>query len=314
MTNAGRGKVAKPIHMNRLNAFRRYKYFFFMLMPVFAYYLIFKYATIYGNLIAFKNYNPLLGVWNSPWNHFKSFERIFKDMFFLSVLRNTVVINLLKLIFGFPAPIVLAVMLNEVRSVRFKRTVQTISYLPYFLSWVVLSGIVIEVLSPSRGIINYFIQMLGFEPIYFVANAKWFRTVLVASDMWRNVGYGSIVYLAAISGIDQELYDVADLDGAGRIRKIINITIPCIWPVIIIMFIFATGNIINDDFEQIFNLLNDKVRPVGDVLSTYTYQVGLVQMDYSYSTAVSFFKSVVAFALVMTTNFIAKKTGEYSLL
>jgi putative aldouronate transport system permease protein len=185
--------------------------------------------------------------------------------------------------------------------------------MPHFISWVILSGIVIEILSPSRGPINILLQNLGMNPVYFIADPKYFRGILVGSNIWKEMGWSSVIYLAAITNIDPELYDVADLDGAGRLRKIWNITIPSIAPVVIIMFIFSVGNIINDDFDQVFNLLNAKVMEVGDVLATYTYREGLQRMNYSYATAVGLFKNVVSFGLVMLANTIARKTSDYAI-
>ena len=289
------------------------KYLFLLLAPVLIYYIIFHYGPMYGIIIAFKDFYPVQGILGSPWAGFTHFEKIFTGMYFFPVLINTLTISFYKLIFGFPAPIILCLILNEVRQVQFKKIVQTITYLPHFISWVVLAGIVMEVLSPSRGIINYFIQLLGGEPIFFVADQRWFRFVLVTSAIWREVGWQSIIYLAAVTSIDPELYDVAELDGAGRLRKIWNITLPSIIPIIIIMFIFASGSIINDDFDQIYNLLNAKVLDVGDVISTYTYREGLQQMNYSYATAVGLFKNAVALILVTLTNYIARKLSGSSL-
>lgn len=296
-----------------LNEYIKYKYFILMLVPVLLYYAVFQYGPMYGILIAFKEYYPLKGIWGSEWVGLKYFKELFDGLFFPQVLRNTLIISFYKLIFGFPAPILLCLLFNEVRLNKFKKAVQTITYLPHFFSWVVLSGIVIEMLSPSRGPMNILLQNLGLDPVYFVADPKWFRGILVCSSIWKEVGWSSIVYLAAITNIDPELYDVADLDGAGRLRKIWNITIPSIAPVIIIMFIFATGNIINDDFDQVFNLLNSKVMEVGDVLATYTYREGLQNMNYSYATAVGLFKNVVSFSLVMLANMIARKTSDYAI-
>lgn len=290
------------------------RYLFILLLPVIIFYATFHYGPMYGILIAFKDYSPVLGIWGSEWVGFEHFKDLFSGLYFIPVLKNTLIISFYKLVFGFPAPIILALMFNEVRSVFFKRTVQSITYLPYFISWVVLAGIVIEVLSPSRGIVNYFIQALGGKPIFFVADPKWFRGVLVGSSIWREVGWQSVIYMAAISGIDPELYDVAELDGASRLRKIWSVTIPSILPIVVIMFIFASGNIINDDFDQIYNLLNAKVLSVGDVISTYTFREGLQNMNYSFATAVGLFKNTIALTLVLTTNAVAKKLSGSSIL
>lgn len=293
----------------------KYRYLFLMLLPVIIYYIIFHYAPIYGITIAFKDFYPLQGIMDSPWAGFKYFKQLFDDPFFLPALRNTIIISFWKLLIGFPAPILLAIMLNEIRQAKVKKFFQTVTYLPHFISWVVLSGILIEMLSPTRGPFNILLKALGFDPIFFIADPQWFRPVIIASGIWRELGWQSIVFLAAITTIDPELYNVADLDGAGKLRKMWHITIPSIMPVIIIMGILSVGNLINDDFDQIYNLLNANVLSVGEVISTYTYKTGLVNMNYSYSTAVGVFKNVIAFALVMGTNFLASRAsdGETSL-
>lgn len=296
-----------------LQEYIRYRYFMIMLLPVLIYYGIFQYGPMYGIIVAFKDFYPLRGIVGSPWAGFKHFEELFSSLFFISVLKNTLIISFYKLLFGFPAPILLALLLNEVKHFKFKKVVQSVTYLPHFISWVVLAGLVIEILSPTRGPINIILQNFGLQPIYFIAEPVWFRGVLVGSGIWREVGWSSIIYLAAISNIDPEMYDVAELDGAGRFRKIWNITLPAIAPVVVIMFIFATGSIINDDFDQIYNLLNAKVMGVGDVISTYTFREGLQRMNYSYASAVGLFKNIVAFTLVMITNTIARKTSDYAI-
>ena len=311
--------LEKPIELKKkkkkfsFKEYLKYKYFFLMLFPVFIYYLIFQYLPMYGIIIAFKDFYPLKGILGSPWAGLSHFKEVFSGLFFFNVFMNTIIISFYKLIFGFPAPIILAILINEVRHKALKKSIQSITYLPYFISWVVLAGIVIEGLSPSRGPINVFLIWLGQDPIYFIAEKQWFRFVIVVTSIWRNVGWQSIVFMAAISGIDPELYESADLDGAGRLRKMMHITLPSIAPVIIIMFIFATGNIIQDDFEQIYNLLNSKVMEVGDVISTYAYREGLQRMNYSYATAVGVFKNLIAFSLVMFSNFIARKFSDYAL-
>lgn len=268
---------------------------------------------MYGIIMAFKDYYPTLGLSGSEWVGLKHFKTLFTGLYFLPVLKNTIIISIYKLIFGFPAPIILALILNEIKNQRFKKVTQTISYLPHFLSWVIVAGVFIEFLSPSRGLINYVIQALGFEPIYFVTETEWFRTILVGTGIWKGIGWSSIIYLAAISGVDPQLYEVAEIDGAGRLRKIWSITIPTIIPVIIIMLIFASGKIIDDNFQQIYNFLNPKVLSVGDVIETYTYEQGLKDMKYSYATAVGIFKNIISFSLVMFTNYIARKTTDYAL-
>ncbi|MDI4645133.1 ABC transporter permease [Cohnella hashimotonis] len=299
--------------MNKRSLFKNYlthKYFFVMLLPVLVYYAIFHYAPMYGVLIAFQDYQFLKGVWGSPWVGLDNFRDLFGGLYFGQVLRNTLLINFYKLIFGFTAPILLAVLINEVSVKWFKKSVQTISYLPHFLSWVVLAGMVIEFLSPSRGPINMLLTWLGADAVFFMSEPGWFRSILVSTDIWRNIGFSSIIYLAAIAGINPEMYEASEVDGISRIQKIWYVTIPSIAPVIVIMLILNSGSIINDDFEQVFNLLNAKVMDVGEVLSTYTYTEGLLKMNYSYAAAVGLFKNVVALVLVLSANYIASRFSD----
>lgn len=310
------GKVNQKLRFRLLHTLADYKkhsLLFLMLLPTVLYFIIFHYLPMYGVTIAFKDYYILKGIMGSEWVGLKHFKDVFSGLFFWPVFRNTLIISVYKLLFGFIAPIGLAILLNEVSHNKFKKTVQSITYLPHFMSWVVLSGLLIEILSPSRGPINIFLQSMGLEPIFFIAEKSWFRGILVGSSIWKEAGWSSIIYLAAISGIDPQMYEVAELDGASRLRKIWSITIPSIMPVIIIMFIFATGKIIQDDFEQVYNLLNPAVMEVGDVVSTYTYREGLERMNYSYAAAVGLFKNIISFTLVMGTNFVARKTSDYAL-
>jgi putative aldouronate transport system permease protein len=282
-------------------------------VPAIIYYGIFAYGPLYGIQIAFKNFIFRQGIMKSPWVGFANFKMLFGMRSFQEVFRNTVIISFAKLIFGFPAPIIFAILLNEMRTRRFKKAVQTVSYLPHFVSWVILAGIFSQLLSPTSGPINEFLKFLGLKPIYFLADKFWFRPVLVLTSIWKGVGWGSIVYLASLSGIDPELYEAAEIDGAGRFRKAVSITVPCLVPVITIMFIFAIGGIVRDDFDQIFNLYNPAVYSVGDVLSTYTYRIGLVDMRYSFSTAVGLFTNLISFILIIITNMITKRINEYGL-
>lgn len=293
-----------------LKNYSKHKALFFMLLPIVIYFIIFKYLPIYGMVMSFQDFYPIKGVSGSKWVGFKHFKQLFTGLYFLPVLRNTLLISLYKLLWGFFAPIILALMLNEVRHHLFKRVIQTVTYLPHFISWVVLAGLVIEMLSPSRGPINWVISSLGGDPIFFIGSEKWFRSVLVVSSIWKEIGWQSIIFLAAIAGIDPGLYEAATIDGCGRFQQIRHVTLPSIAPVIVVMFIFATGKIINDDFEQILNLLNASVLSVGDVITTYTYREGLRNMNYSYATAVGFFKNIISFTLVMITNTISRKFSD----
>lgn len=298
----------------QIHLYWQHKYLTLMFIPAIIFFLVFKYAPIYGIQIAFKSYRFRDGIFGSPWTGLENFRYIFQVDSFWQVLGNTLIISLYNLIFGFPAPIILALLLNEIKRMRFKKAVQTISYLPHFISWVVLGGLFVQFLSPSVGPINSFIKILGGDPIFFLADPKWFRTVLVLTSIWKGVGWGSIIYLASLSGINPELYEAAEVDGANRFKQMIYITLPGITPVITIMLIFATGGLIHDNFDQIYNLLvSPTVYKVGDVLSTYTYRMGLVNMEYSFSTAVGLFTNVISFILILLTNTIAKRINEYGI-
>lgn len=282
-------------------------------MPAILYYVIFHYIPMYGMIIAFKDYRFNAGIWNSPWVGFSTFQHLMSLESFWQVFRNTIILSLYKLIFGFPAPIALAILFNEIRVAVFKRIVQTLSYLPHFLSWVVIAGLFIQFLSPSVGPFNIILKSLGFDPIYFLGSTVWFRFTLVVTDIWKEIGWGTIIYLAALTGINPELYEAAEVDGSNRFQNMIHITLPSLTPVITIMFIFAVGRIVNDDFDQIFNLYNPAVYEVGDVLSTYTYRRGLVELDYSFAAAVGLLKNVVAFVMIVGTNAVSKRINEYGL-
>lgn len=303
----------KEKFLNTVKQYKKHRYLFLLLLPVLAYYIIFKYVPMYGAIIAFKNYYPRVGVFGSEWVGLEHFEKLFTGYYFPDVFRNTLIISFSRLIFGFPMPIILCLLLNEVKSLKLKKTIQTISYLPHFIGWVVLAGIVQEVFSPSRGIINYIIQAFGGEPIFFLGSTEWFRDVVVATGIWKECGWGAIVYLAAVSGIDPQLYEAAEMDGANRLQRIWHITLPCLMPTIVIMFILKCGSIIDDDFDQLYNLLNAQVMSVGDVIETYVYRVGLQQMNYGYAAAVGLFKNVIALILVTASNKISKKLSDNSL-
>jgi len=284
-----------------------------LFIPGIAYFVIFKYVPIYGLQIAFKDYNFFEGIWKSPWVGFAVFKELFATPSFWEVFVNTIVLSTLQFVFGFPAPIIFALLLNEVTALGPKKIFQTISYLPHFVSWVILGGIFMQFLSPSIGPINLAIKALGGKPIYFLANPRWFRQVLVVTDIWKGIGWGSIVYLASLSSIDPELYEAAEMDGAGRWRKMAHITIPCLYPIITIMLILAIGKLVNDNFDQVYNLYNPAVYSVGDVLSTYIYRKGLADMQYSSATAVGLFKNLISFALVIGANQVAKGINEYGI-
>jgi len=293
----------------------RHRSLFFMFLPGFLMILIFHYGPMYGLQIAFKDYSIGLGIWNSPWVGLKHFEKLFTDRYALSVIRNTIEISVLKLICGFPAPILLSLILNEIGNKTFKKVAQTISYLPHFLSWIIIGSMFIDLLSPSSGVVNYLIQLLGFQPVYFMTNPLSFRVTLMISSIWKEVGWGTVVYLANISSIDVSLYEAAVADGASRLRRMQHITLPSIMPTACIMLILNMGNIMSAGFDQIFNMSNQVVLESTDIIDTYVYRIGLVNFSYSFSTAVGLFKSLIGFIMVMIVNTITRKLtdAEYGL-
>ncbi len=290
--------------------YRKHYALTFMFLPVLIYYLVFHYAPMYGIVLAFKNFSVRKGILGSPWVGLDVFEELFMTHTFLRAFRNTVILSLMRWVFGFPMPIVLALMLNELKNIRFKKAVQTISYLPHFLSWIILAGLFTQMLSPTNGPINYLIQRFGGKPIYFLADNNWFRPTMVITDIWKGMGWGSIVYLATIAGIDTQLYEAAECDGATRGQKIFKITLPLMKPTIVILLILNCGSILNAGFDQIFNFLNPAVYETGDIIDTYVYRKGIGEMQYSLSTAVGLFKNAIGFILVTGTNYIANRLGE----
>ena len=291
----------------------RMRQFYLLLAPAGVLLFVFKYVPMYGAGIAFVDYNVAKGILGSTWNNFEWFKWVFGDYFFWRVLRNTVILSLLRLAFGFPAPILLALLLNEVRNTSFKRSVQSISYLPHFLSWVVLGGIIRELLSVQRGVIPYLMAAVGLEPINFLTNIPTFRPLLVATGIWQSIGWGSIIYLAALSGIDPELYESATVDGANRLQMALRVTLPALTPVMTILFLLQLGNILEQGWDQIFNLYNDVVVSVSDVFETLVYRSGIEGAKYSYATAISLFQNAVGFALLILTNRIVRRRSEYAI-
>jgi putative aldouronate transport system permease protein len=294
----------------------KYRFFHILVLPAVAYYVVFHYLPMFGLLIAFNDYNGMggiMGMITAPWVGVKNFVEFFESYYFWRLLRNTLVISGLRMLFGFPAPIVLAILLSEVQATFFRRSVQTISYLPHFISWVVASGLV-SMLLGSEGPINTILGgLLGIKPIIFLADPKYFRGVLVTTGIWKTVGWNSILYFAAISTIPPEHYEVALAEGASRFQRVRYVTLPWLRFIMVILFILSVGQIINEDFEQIFNLYNPAVYSVADVFETFVYRKGLGEQDFSYATAVGLFKSLVAFALVMGTNRLAKALGQEGL-
>ncbi|NOU69395.1 ABC transporter permease subunit [Paenibacillus sp. LMG 31461] len=286
-----------------------------MVWPGVLFLLIFSYIPMYGILIAFKDYDLFLGVSGSPWVGLEHFKEFFIDANFMNVLRNTLAMNILVLIFGFPAPIVFALFLNELTTARFKRFVQTISYLPHFVSWVIFGGLIMTVLSPSNGILNLLLQKLHIinEPLNFMGKPELFWFIMVGAEMLKGIGWGAIIYIAAIAGVDQELYEAAKIDGAGRFQRMWYITVPSIMGTIVIMLIFAVSSILNTGIEQMLVMQNPLNLDVSETIDTYVYKVGLQQMRYSYSTAVGLAKSLVALILLIGANQVTRKISGNSL-
>lgn len=294
--------------------FKRNWPFLIMLSIPLGFLLLFNYGPIYGIQIAFKNYSAGLGIWESPWNQFAHFKRMFNDFTFKRALVNTLNISFWKIVVGFPAPIVFALFLNEIKNLRFKKLTQVISYLPYFMSWVIVASMMVEIFSPQRGIINTILVTIGTKPIHFLSSKKWFIPILVASDIWKGIGYGAIVYLAAMTGVDPALYEAAELDGASRFEKMWHITIPSIMPIILTMFILRLGGLLNAGFDQILNMYNPSVYSVADIIDTYVYRVGLQDFNFDYSTAVGLFQNIIGLILVTTSNWVVKKTTGRSIV
>jgi putative aldouronate transport system permease protein len=292
---------------------KKNKYLYILFFPVFLYYVIFKYWPMYGIIIAFKNYNLFKGVAESPWVGFKHFDQFLHSIYFWRLIRNTLAINMYDLLVGFQAPITLALLLNEVRHKAFKKTVQTISYLPHFVSTVIIVSMVVNFLSPSSGLINNIIASLGFQKVEFLSEPRYFWGVFTAMNIWKGVGFGSIIYLASLASIDQELYEAATVDGANRWRQTWHITLPGIAPTIIIMFLLRIGHLLEVGYESIILMYNSKIYETADVISTYVYRRGLLDADYSFATAVGLFQSVIGLILIVMSNKLSKKLSETSL-
>lgn len=282
-----------------------------MILPGLLFILIFKYMPLGGITIAFKEFLPGKGIWGSPWVGLENFEYMLALPDTKRVMWNTLFIAAAKILINFPVPIIISILLNEVKNHRFKRSVQTIIYLPYFISWVILAGI-IQDLFAKEGLINQFLGIFGAAPVFFLGNKYAFLGVLIGTDVWKNFGYNTVVYLAAITGIDETLYEAAKIDGANRFQQIWNVTLPGIAPIVVLMMILNLGNVLNAGFEQIFNLYNPLVYETADIIDTFVYRISLVEANYSLGTAVGLLKSVVSFILIVTSYKIANKYSDYT--
>lgn len=301
-----------PLGKRLLRDFQMHKWKYVLIVPILVYLALFCYKPMYGLIIAFKNYKPARGIWGSPWVGFMWFEAFFKDPYFFRLLRNTFTISAMNIIFGSPAPILLALLLNEVHNNKFKRTVQTITYMPYFISLVVACSLV-KIYCQADGLFSQIIQAFGGQPQNLLINPKAFVPIHVISGIWQGIGWNSIIYLAALSGIDQEQYEAARIDGASRFQQVLHITIPGILPTIMILFIMRMGSILNVGYEKVLLLYSEAVYETADVFSTYTYRMGLQNQKYSLSTAVGLFNTAVNLVFLMITNFLSKKTTESGL-
>ncbi|MBQ6937931.1 MAG: sugar ABC transporter permease [Clostridia bacterium] len=292
--------------------FKRNRTIYLLLIPVLLYYIMFHYAPMYGSVIAFQNFKPQKGILGSDFVGLMHFKNFFNSPFFGRVLLNTLRISFSSIIFGFPAPILLALLLNELKFPRFAKVVQNITYMPHFISLVVICSLIRE-FTLDTGVINYILGFFGFEATSLLNFPQYFTTVYVASGIWQEIGWGSIIYLAALSGLDPALYEAATIDGANRFDQMLHVTLPGILPTIVIMLILKLGQVLSVGYEKIILLYNDNTMSVADVISTYVYAKGLLDLDWSFSSAVGLFNSIINFLFLNVANFISKKTSEYSL-
>lgn len=314
MVAGGSCTQKRPLGKHFCKRFRESKYLLILFLPTALYFLIFSYAPMFGLVIAFKDYNLFQGIAQSDWVGFKYFKMLFVDNpDFWPLMLNTLRIGLYSFVFGFPAPILFALLLNEVTNLRFKKLVQTVSYLPHFLSNVIVASMILMFLSPDDGMVNVMLQKLGMEPIYFMSKPEFFVPVYIISGLWQEIGWGTIIYLAAIAGVDPNLYEAAELDGCNRWQKMWHVTLPGIANVIIVLSILNIGGIMGTSFEKVLLLSNPATYSVSEIFSTYTYKIGMENGNFSYATAVGIFNGVVSFILVVGANFAAKKWRGSSL-
>lgn len=312
------GKCMKTKSSNRLKSFKRrskkYWQVYLLLIPVVLWFIVFCYYPMYGVVIAFKEYYPRLGILGSPWadsHGMAHFLWLFRTHEFTRALRNTVIISVLKLVICFPFPILLSLLLNEIVSSKLKKSIQTAIYLPYFISWVVISGIVYNIFAVNGGIINNIRLMFGLDRVSYLTQSKNFYFILIISELWKNAGWGTVIYIAGVSGIDPNFYEAAEIDGAGRFKKMWHVTLPCLMPIIVTMFTLQVGNILNAGFDSIFNLYNPSVYSVADILDTYAYRIGIGKGLVEKGTALGLFKAVINFVLLLISNKIIKLvTGQ----
>ncbi|MEW4415032.1 ABC transporter permease subunit [Clostridium sp. AN503] len=285
---------------------------YLLMLPVLLFYILFHYKPMYGAIIAFKEYTPALGVAKSPWVGLENFTRFFNSVYFGRLIKNTILLSLYNLILGFPAPIILALLLNEVRNKKFKSLTQTVTYLPHFISLIVVTGMLTD-FGMTNGLFNDVIEMFGGSRAPLLQDPKLYRSIYVFSSIWQEVGWGSIIYLSALAGVDSQLYEAAQIDGAGKWKQLIHVTLPAIAPTIIIMFILKTGSLMNMGYEKTILLYNASTYETADIISSYIYRIGLLEQDWSYSTAIGLFNSVINFGLLLFTNKMSRRYSETSL-
>ncbi|MFF2093901.1 ABC transporter permease [Paenibacillus sp. NPDC058174] len=300
----GKNRFIRDLLMN--------KYLYLMMIPVVAYYIVFHYAPMYGALIAFKQYTPMKGILGSDWVGLKHFYDFFNSYYFVRILKNTLIISFYSLLFEFPAPIILALLINEVRSKSFKRVAQTITYMPYFISLVVICGIITD-FTNADGVINRLFMLFGYDGQAMLQKPELFRPIYILSEIWQRIGWESIIYIAALMSIDLEQYEAARMDGASRLKQIFHITLPGIMPTIAIMLILRMGNLLNVGFEKIILLYNPVTYETADVISSFVYRKGLLEFGWSYSSAVGLFNSVINLVLLITANYVSRKVNKSSL-
>ncbi|WP_216667460.1 ABC transporter permease [Saccharibacillus deserti] len=296
-----------------LKRFKKDRNYLLLLAPVLLYYILFKYVPMFGIVISFKDYNLFKGVWESEWVGLKYYEWFLRNPDAWNIIRNTLLLGLYRFLFLYPAPIILAVLFYLMRWKKYRRFVQTVSYMPFFMSQVVISSILIMLLSPSTGWINQMIQWVGFEPVYFLQKAEWFRTIYIASDVWQQVGFSTIIYLAALAAVDPQLYEAARMDGAGRWKQTLHVTLPGIVPAMVIVFILQLGGILELSFDKAFLLGNVATIETSDIVSTYVYRTGIIGGSYSYASAIDLSMALISLLLIYSANRVSRKVGETSL-
>ncbi|MDF2925209.1 MAG: sugar transporter permease [Paenibacillaceae bacterium] len=298
----------------QLTALKRDKYLYLMLIPFLVYYLMFYYLPFGGLRMAFMDFKPFLGMSGSPWVGFDNFIEFFSGPYFWRIMRNTVMISVYNLLFAFPIPIILAILFNEVRNKAFRTAAQSISYMPHFISTVVIAGLVVNFLSPSSGIINVILEKLGFDSIYFLTKPEFFRPIYIIQGIWSGAGFSSIIYYSSLMSIDSAQYEAATIDGAGRFKQILHVTLPGLLPTIGIMLLLSIGNILNVGYEMIILLYQPITYETADVIGSYVYRLGMENASYSMSTAVGLFNGLISLILVMTANRISKKISDVSIM